>query len=101
LITPGGGSTSLGLNIEPADTKATNAVASFDSSVSGRARLSCAGVFDTYIDNATSDPSGWALVGATIMLTIGAPLLLSVGYARWQARTPARPQSYPIIVRRT
>ena len=62
------------------DSKATNEIASFVSSISGDVHIQCEGVGAVYIDDAEDAPfdsSGVWLVLASLALIIGLPLTLS------------------------
>jgi hypothetical protein len=78
--TAGSGQTTLVVTAYGANTKATNAIASFTSPVTGSIHIDCSGwgaVFVDDADGAPGDSAGWFLVLAAIALTVGAGLGLS------------------------
>ncbi|HZZ95729.1 MAG TPA: hypothetical protein VFE19_01850 [Jatrophihabitantaceae bacterium] len=85
---PGAGETrTLELSPESSDTKAENTIGHFDSPITGALHVDCDGwgaVFIPDADNRPADASGWALVLATITLTIGAGLGLSALRTTWE-----------------
>lgn len=111
----GGAATGLAIAAEGDGSKATNQIASFFAPFTGRAHLACAGLPPVFVDDADDakpDLSGLWLVLATICLTIGIPLLLSVlrggprrrsAAAGWRAasgRTPGEDDEIEGIVQR-
>jgi hypothetical protein len=81
-IAPAGGATDgLAITAEDAGSKATNQIASFIAPFTGTAHIYCTSLPPIFVDDAddaAADVSGWWLVLATICLTIGLPMLLSV-----------------------
>lgn len=78
---PGGSPVALHVDPESADTKATDQIGTFVAPSSGRIHVDCSGLPALFVDNAEgaqADVSGWWLVLATIALTVGVPLTLSV-----------------------
>lgn len=73
-----GGATALQLGVD--SDKATNQFAVVVAPLTGSGQVSCAGLGPVFVagDDSPYDVSGLLLVLATIALTVGAPLLLSV-----------------------
>ncbi len=89
----GGASSPLQLKAEDAGSKATNVVASFVAPVSGPITISCDGWPGIYIDNADDagfDRSGFLLLLAMVLLTLGVGLGLSELRRATEGRGPAR-----------
>ncbi len=84
----GGAVSRLSLTAEQTDTKATDQIASFRAPTTGPAHVACAQLSEVYVDNATSDPSGFLLVLATAALVVGVPLVLSGLRRRTPSSTP-------------
>jgi hypothetical protein len=79
----------LAITAEDSGTKAINQIASFFGPFTGDAHIYCTSLPPVFVDdadNAKADVSGFWLVLATICLTVGVPLLLSV-----LRRGPRRP----------
>ncbi len=101
IAAPGGGRVPAGASVDPAgpactlaergaaparldttaetNTKALNRIGGFTAPVSGDVHVQCDGFADVYIDDADGafDVSGALILLATILLTLGVPLLLS------------------------
>ena len=76
-----------------ADVRATHAVATFTSSVSGPVHIDCAGWGAVYVDDA--DDAGWDYAGlflllTTVCLTVAVALGVSAMYARGTSQQAAR-----------
>jgi hypothetical protein len=70
----------LAVTPEPATSKATNVIATFQAPVSGSVHVACGqltAVFVDDADNAPSDRSGLYLLLGIVALAVGVPLLLS------------------------
>ena len=70
----------LAVTAEPASTKATDVIATFQAPVSGSVHVGCGrltAVFVDDADNAPSDRSGLYLLLGIVALAVGIPLLLS------------------------
>jgi hypothetical protein len=81
IATRGRAADGLDVTAESTGSKATNQIASFLAPFTGDAHLACAGLPPVFVDDADdakADVSGFWLVFATICLTIGVPMLLSV-----------------------
>ena len=99
---PGAGETrTLALSPESSETKAENTIAHFDAPITGNLHVDCdswGAVFIPDADNRPSDTSGWALVLATITLTVGAGLGLSALRTTWErAQQSPAPDEYDEI----
>lgn len=71
---------SLEVDAYDANTKATNAIASFVSQVSGEVHVECTQVGAVYVDDAADAAFDWSgvwLVFASLALVVGLPLTLS------------------------
>lgn len=88
----------LKVSAEASDTKAVNQIGTFTAPVTGRVRVSCAGLGTVFVDdasNASADHAGLALLLATIALTVGVPLTLSAvrsSAATRRSRESTRPR---------
>jgi hypothetical protein len=63
------------------DSLSRNGVASFTAPTSGDIHIMCDGLGAMFVDDsddASADPSGWLLLAATIVLTLGAALTMAV-----------------------
>jgi hypothetical protein len=77
---PGQAPGALSVTAEKSDTKATDRIATFDSTITGRVHIECARLGAVYVDNAADAQYDWSgvwLVLASLALLIGLPLLLS------------------------
>ncbi|HKC26558.1 MAG TPA: hypothetical protein VKB75_00975 [Jatrophihabitans sp.] len=77
---PGRAPGALSIAAEKSDTKATDRIATFDSTITGRVHIECAGLGTVYVDNSADAPYDWSgvcLLLAVLTLVIGLPLLLS------------------------
>jgi hypothetical protein len=90
--------TPLDLTAESTSTKAENQIAQFVAPVTGRVNIACAGwgqVFVPDSDNRPYDWAGFAVLAATILLTIAAALGLSE--LRRAHERPPRPRAESVV----
>jgi hypothetical protein len=74
------GSISLAVQAEKADTKAINQIGTFVAPISAALHVDCAGLGTVFVDDAADASTDWAGVAvllATVLLGLGAPLGLS------------------------
>jgi hypothetical protein len=77
ITLPGFPASRIAISPESTDTKATEQIASFVAPYTGKVSVTCDRLGAVFVDNTESDPAGVLLVLATILLTIGAPVLLA------------------------
>lgn len=79
------------------DSLSRNGVASFTAPTTGDIHVMCDGLGAMFVDDsedATADPSGWLLLAATIVLTLGAALTMAVLRATPRGGEPAAEAPY-------
>lgn len=93
----GGGEASLDVTAESTSTKAEDTVAQFIAPATGQVRITCSGWGPMFVpdsDDRSYDWAGFAVLAATILLTVGAALGLSE-LRRMRQRPQLRVASVP------